>query len=136
MFWRREAGASISTDLGASGDRRLVLYRPRASVNERERRDIGAGSTRKQSRDRARDRPYRMDAVKLATEGTSGHLGGLLFTEHLQMRPWRRLGPRLTRVIACSDEATGVSEARLVRECMAENARREPGSPAEADGAS
>jgi len=37
-------------------------------------------------------------------------------------------------VIACSGEATGVSEARLVRERMAENATREPGSPAEADG--
>jgi len=32
--------------------------RPRESVNGQERRDIGAGSTRKQSRDRARDRPY------------------------------------------------------------------------------
>jgi len=33
-------------------------YRPRASANDRGQRDIGTGSTRKQSRDRARDRPY------------------------------------------------------------------------------
>jgi len=42
-------------------------------------------------------------------------------------------GHALTKVIACSGEATGVSEARLVRERMAENATREPGSHAEAD---
>jgi len=35
MFWRREAGVSISTDLEASGDGRLVPYRPRASVNDK-----------------------------------------------------------------------------------------------------
>jgi len=66
VFWRREAGASISTDLEVSGDGRLVPCRPRESVNGGEQRDIGAGSTRKQSRDRARDRPYpRLDAATL-----------------------------------------------------------------------
>jgi len=50
------------------------------------------------------------------------------------MWAWRRLGTRLAEVIAFLGEATGVSEAQLVRGRVAENAAREPEPLAEADG--
>jgi len=107
MFWRREAGASISTDLEASGDGRLVLY---SSTRERERqgnKETSVPDQRGSSHVTALEiGPIRMDAAKLATEGTSGHLCGLLFTEHPRMRPWRRLGSRAhesDRVLGRSD---------------------------------
>jgi hypothetical protein len=94
MFWRREAGASISTDLEASGDGRLVPI-----VHARARTTGGKETSVPDQRGSSHVTaleigPIRMDAAKLATEGTSGHLSGLLFTEHPRMRPWRRLGPR------------------------------------------
>jgi hypothetical protein len=72
MSWRKEADASTSTDLESSGDGRLAPGRPRASVNDREQRDIGAESTRKQSRDRARDRPF--PRVRRGEAGDGRHL--------------------------------------------------------------
>lgn len=101
----------------------------------RKQRDIGVGSARKPSRDRVRDRPY--PRVRRGQAGDGRHLGPPKRTARHgapRMRPWRRLGHELTKVSACSGEATEVSEARLIRERMAENATREPGSPAEADG--
>jgi len=119
----------------AFGDRRLASGRTCESTDDRARRDTRAGSKRKPSRDRSRDQhsprrtreSWRWKASRTTRVGcpSRGTCQGSLGSVERSVR-CESSGRNLGR-------ATGMSEARLVRGCAAEDATREPEEPAEAD---
>jgi hypothetical protein len=89
--------SSISTDLEAFGDGRLVPGRARESVNDRGRRDAVPDRYGKPHVTVLEIGPCRGNAGTLSMEDTSGHSSGLLFTGRLQMWSWHPRGFALAK---------------------------------------